>query len=141
MAKKTGAATGKPVTKTADSKGRQSVKTSENKAGTETPVIAKKTKGEFGVVAGTRKEKVAIELKAKGADAALKLGIQLGLAKGTITSWIRQWKTKGLWKPVEAKPKTVKKPKGIQTIETAADAAADVAAKAVESESKTETDA
>ena len=88
--KKTGKATGtKSVAKTADKTGRQSVKASENKTGTEEiVVVAKREKGEFGVVAGTRKEQVAIELKAKGREAALALGLKLGLASGTIKSWI-----------------------------------------------------
>ncbi|MEI9404449.1 hypothetical protein [Mesorhizobium argentiipisi] len=130
--KKTGRPEGKPVAKTADKTGRQGVKAPENKTGTKKTVVANREKGEFGVVAGTRKEKVAIELKAKGPEAALALGLNLGLAKGTITSWIGAWKTKGLWKPVEAKP--AKKPNGIEAIEQAAE----VAAKAVETETKTD---
>ncbi|RWB60446.1 hypothetical protein [Mesorhizobium sp.] len=136
--KKTGKPEGKPVAKTADKKGRQSVKASKNKTGTK-PVV-KKTKGEFGVVAGTRKEKVAIELKAKGPEAALALGLKLGLASGTIKSWIGAWKTKGLWKPVEAKPKPAKATKGMETIEQAAEVAADVAAKALTPEEAKKTD-
>ncbi|OHV61043.1 hypothetical protein LCM4577_15205 [Mesorhizobium sp. LCM 4577] len=136
--KKTGKPEGKPVAKTADDKGRQSVKASENKTGTKRTIVAK-TKGEFGVVAGTRKEQVAIELKANGREAALKLGEKLGLAKGTITSWVGSWKTKGLWKPVvEAKP--AKTTKGIKAIEQAAEAAADVAAKAMTPEDAKRTD-
>lgn len=137
-AKKTGKATGKSVAKTADKKtGRQSIKAPENKTGTEKPVVAKKTKGEFGVVAGTRKEQVAIELKAKGSEAALALGLELGLASGTIKSWIGAWKTKGLWKP-EAKP--AKASKGMTSIKQAADAAADVAAKVAMPEEAKKTD-
>lgn len=48
---------------------------------------------------GSRKASVYDCLRAHGAQAAMKLGIELGLAENTVKSWLGAWGSKGVQAP------------------------------------------
>lgn len=67
----------------------------------ETKTETKRIKGHFGIVKGSRKEEVSIALAKKGRTYAIDRGKALGLAEGTLKSWIGGWIRSKLWSDSE----------------------------------------